>query len=474
MNLLHAIAPSLATRLLLGNLRRHVWGATPEAVEAVLDDVATMHPVATSLQPSATMADEWEAYKEVAKKGYRTKGRRAHVAMRGLMIAGGPAWLSLYFAMAEHIIAAIRAANVDPEIDDVVIDVDSPGGSVLGVEAIRETIKGSKKPVTAHVLSMCASAAYYAVTPAARIVARPGAVVGSLGVFAVITDSSKQAESEGRKVHVIKAGDLKAIGTPGTPVTSEHLAYLRKRVDGFAADFKAAIMDGRGFDDAKAESLMTGADWGAREALELGLIDAIEDMDTKTPGAAAPATITRTAEGGDPLNDSARGEAVAAEETDMTMTKDEADALRAKAAAAEAEATRLAAENAVFAASAAQVEKNEKAAIVAAAEAEGRVVPAMREQIDAYAAIVKPDALRAFVAKLPVQTRTTTTGNGVDANTATAASTHAAPPANANEAALFNMLGVTSKDVETYGDVIACSFDGTMTKADGTVRKAVI
>lgn len=472
MSMLHAIAPSLATRLLLGSLRRHVWGATPEAVEAVLDDVATMHPVATSLQPSATIADEWDSFGEFAKKGYRTKGRRAHVAMRGLMISGGPAWLSLYFAMAEHIVAALRAANEDPEVDDLVIDVDSPGGSVLGVEAIRSTIKGSRKPVVAHVLSMCASAAYYAVSPASRIVARPGAIVGSLGVFAVITDSSKQAEGEGRKVHVIKAGELKAIGTPGAPVTPDHLAYLRKRVDGFAADFKAAIMDGRGFDDAKAEGLMTGADWDARDALALGLIDAIEDMDTKTASATTPANTTRVAaEGVSPI-DSARGEAVAAEETDMTMTKDEADALRAKAAAAEADNARLAAENAVFAASAAQVEKNEKTGIIEAAVSEGRVVPAMREQINAYADLVKPDALRAFVAKLPVQTRTAPTGNGVDPNTVVTGSASALA-ANANDAKLFSALGVSAKDVETYGDVVACGFDGTMTKADGSVRKAV-
>ena len=123
---------------------------------------------------------------------------------------------------------------------------------------------------------MCASAGLHVTSQASRIIARRGALIGSIGTYAILVDSSAYAEEQGIKVHVIKAGEHKGVGTWGAPITEAQLAEIQSRVDRAAATFVAAVASGRRMSVARVQALATGATWEADEAMSLGLIDEIE------------------------------------------------------------------------------------------------------------------------------------------------------------------------------------------------------
>jgi protease-4 len=101
----------------------------------------------------------------------------------------------------------IRAAASDPDIGAILLRIDSPGGTAAGTKELADEITAAKtkKPVWAYVEDMAASAAYWAASQASRIIANETALVGSIGTYGVVQDTSGMAAMEGVKVHVIRS-----------------------------------------------------------------------------------------------------------------------------------------------------------------------------------------------------------------------------------------------------------------------------
>jgi signal peptide peptidase SppA len=175
---------------------------------------------------------------------------------------------------------AIRAANADDGISEILLHIDSPGGHVSGTAELADAVAGSAKPVTAHVDDLGASAAYWIASQASGgIYANKMAEIGSIGTVAVVEDSSKAAEMAGVEVHVISTGAFKAVGTPGVEIEEEHLDYLRERVDAMNGHFQAAVSGGRSLVGPALEAVSDGRVWPAAKAQGLGLIDGVRSLD---------------------------------------------------------------------------------------------------------------------------------------------------------------------------------------------------
>lgn len=177
---------------------------------------------------------------------------------------------------------AIRGAVADDAVKSIMLHVDSPGGSVAGTDELARDIKRAdlSKPVHAHIDDLGASAAYWVASQARKVTAGPAAEVGSIGVYAVIEDTSAAAALEGVKVHVVSTGPMKGALEPGTTVTAEQLAYVQERVDDMNGHFQAAILRGRA--NMTGEQLAKASDgrvFGATEARKLGLIDRVQSFD---------------------------------------------------------------------------------------------------------------------------------------------------------------------------------------------------
>jgi signal peptide peptidase SppA len=171
---------------------------------------------------------------------------------------------------------AVRRAAADPQVRAIMLLIDSPGGSTAGISDLGEDVAAAaaRKPTAAYIEDLGASAAYWIASQAGRVTANAGALVGSIGVYAVIQDLSGMAEREGVKVHVVRAGAMKGAGTPGTEVTDEQLADVQRVVDQLNELFLATVARGRGVERAAVEAWADGRVHIAEEARKLGLLDA--------------------------------------------------------------------------------------------------------------------------------------------------------------------------------------------------------
>jgi signal peptide peptidase SppA len=201
------------------------------------------------------------------------------VTQRGNMIddISGPGSTS-----TQQFTSALRQVLADDTVGQILIDIDSPGGSVYGVaELASEIIKArAQKPVVAVANSLAASAAYWIGCSASEFYVTPGGEVGSIGVWQAHFDYSKALEEEGVKPTLISAGKFKVEGNPYVPLDPEAQAFMQSRVDDYYNVFVQAVAVGRGVsvDDVR-NGMGEGRVLGADAALAQRMVDGIASFD---------------------------------------------------------------------------------------------------------------------------------------------------------------------------------------------------
>lgn len=176
----------------------------------------------------------------------------------------------------------VRMAASDPNVSAILLAVDSPGGTVAGTFDLAADVRAArrKKPVWAFIDDLGASAAYWVASQADVVYANsPTALVGSIGTFHMVIDSSKAAKAEGIEVLVFKTGPLKCAGAMGAEVTDEQRADYQRRVDQAQVSFDAAVRAGRGMNQSQLAAVRTGGVFYAQEAISLKLIDGIQSLE---------------------------------------------------------------------------------------------------------------------------------------------------------------------------------------------------
>lgn len=189
-----------------------------------------------------------------------------------------------------------RAAMAHPDVSTIVLDVDSPGGTVsLVSELATEIREASGKRVIAVANDLMASAAYYIASAADEIVITPSGLVGSIGVMAAHTDFSQFDENKGVVTTLISAGEGKTDGNEFEPLSDRALADMRGRVEAFYTAFVNDVVAGRNQASEVADGRsrqgkqrITGSTvrdvWQARiltasEAVEVGMADRVASLD---------------------------------------------------------------------------------------------------------------------------------------------------------------------------------------------------
>lgn len=174
------------------------------------------------------------------------------------------------------------AAMANENIAGVVIDVDSPGGLIYGVDELSERIFKARgtKPVVAVANSMAASAAYWIASAAEKFVVMPHGDVGSIGVWAMHQDWSKYEEDLGIKTTLVSSGKFKVEGNPWSALDEEAKSEMQKRVDSLHEDFIGRVAENRG---VRASAVRSSYGQGrlvpAKEAVEAGMVDGIMSLD---------------------------------------------------------------------------------------------------------------------------------------------------------------------------------------------------
>jgi signal peptide peptidase SppA len=226
-----------------------------------------------------------------ARVGARDKGASSPVHAKGIAIIpirgviahrmGGMDDMS-GGTSAERISSMLKQVAADESVGTIVYDIDSPGGTVPGVQELASqmfALRGVKTQI-AQVNDLAASAAYWLASQADEIVSIPSGTAGSIGVFTVHQDLSKALEAEGVKIDVIKAGKYKVEGNPFEPLTDEARAFIQGRVDDAYSQFVKDVARGRGVNVSDVKGgYGEGRALSAKDALKAGLIDRIGTME---------------------------------------------------------------------------------------------------------------------------------------------------------------------------------------------------
>lgn len=169
----------------------------------------------------------------------------------------------------------LKRAEGDGSIKAVVVDINSPGGSVVASDEIARAIEEFEKPTVAWVGEMGASGAYYVASSCDYIVADRASIVGSIGVISIFPEYSRLMEKIGVNVTVVKGGEFKDFSTGFRPLTDEEKAMMEDIVGDIYDQFLTIVADNRNLSKSYVESVADGKVYTGKKAKELGLVDEV-------------------------------------------------------------------------------------------------------------------------------------------------------------------------------------------------------
>lgn len=263
------------------------WALDPAIhaqMEAILERWATGARLsATDIQAAIGNAPQ-VATDRRAQAGAAGGGAVAVIPVYGVLTHRAHALqASTTMTSTEVLASSLRAAANNPEISAIVLDIDSPGGSVFGVQEVGDVIHGLRgtKPIIAVANAQAASGAYWIASQADELVVTPSGAVGSIGAFMKHTDASEKNARDGIKNTYVYAGKFKVEGNPDGPLEGEGLAHAQGMVDSFYTAFVRAVSKGRGV----SVDTVRGPDFGegrmvlARNAVAQGMANRIATLD---------------------------------------------------------------------------------------------------------------------------------------------------------------------------------------------------
>jgi len=184
---------------------------------------------------------------------------------------------------AEQWVRRIKAMSEAKGVKAIILDINSPGGSVGAVQEIYSQIlrirKEKKIPFVAVFGDIAASGGYYIASACDKIVSHPGTLTGSIGVIFSVSNLEGLFGKVGYKMEAIKSGRFKDIGSPARTMTKEERELLQAMIDDAYGQFLKAVADGRGMPAEQVRPLADGRIYTGRQALEAKLVDAIGDND---------------------------------------------------------------------------------------------------------------------------------------------------------------------------------------------------
>jgi len=182
---------------------------------------------------------------------------------------------------AKTVVEEIKGYVKDSSVRAIVLRVDSPGGGVVPSQEIYNEVKKARavKKVVVSMGSVAASGGYYISAPADRIVANPGTITGSIGVIMVVPNLKGLLEKVGIKTEVVKSGKNKDLASVFRGIWDEERQIIQGVMDDVHEQFIAAVAEGRKMEIDKTRKISDGRIFSGRQAIGVGLVDEIGDLD---------------------------------------------------------------------------------------------------------------------------------------------------------------------------------------------------
>jgi protease-4 len=194
---------------------------------------------------------------------------------------------------AETLIEALRTARRRSAIKAIVLRVDSPGGSAQASDDIWREVERCRavKPVIVSMADAAASGGYYVAVAADSIVAMPGTLTGSIGIYGGKFNILGTFEKLGLSVETVSRGAHAEMFSPYRDFTPEEAARFQQNLEEFYRGFVARVARGRRLPEAEVDSLGAGRVWTGVAARRLGLVDRLGGIATALEMARAAAGL---------------------------------------------------------------------------------------------------------------------------------------------------------------------------------------
>lgn len=196
------------------------------------------------------------------------------IPVRGyITLYGVSGFLAGDVVSAEAVTQQIEAANRDASIRAIILEINSPGGTVVASEEISKAIEASEKPVVAWIREVGASGGYFIASSSDVIVADPASFTGSIGVIASYLQFSDLMEKYGVTYERLVSGEYKDIGSPFKELTPNEREVMQGRINTVNDMFIRHVSRTRDLPIEQVEAVATGEPMLGIEAYEIGLVD---------------------------------------------------------------------------------------------------------------------------------------------------------------------------------------------------------
>lgn len=228
-------------------------------------------------------AGEVPERKAAAPVSAKSSGNIAILPMHGMIEQRGSIFMDWFGGTSTDEFGALYdAALADPKIKGIIVDIDSPGGTVPGVMELSDKIYNSRgtKPVVGIANSLAASAAYWIGSAFDQLYVTPGGDVGSVGVYSMHMDFSEALKADGVQPTIFQVPAYKAEFSPYAPLSDAAKQNEQMQIERVYNDFVTAVARNRGTTATKVR-----ADFGqgrvvdAKSAVAAGMADRVATME---------------------------------------------------------------------------------------------------------------------------------------------------------------------------------------------------
>src|SRR5687767_1691054 len=268
---------------------------TPEAAQqaGLVDELAYLDQLddrvaALKVNDDPRERVEEQDYRRVSSRslGMRTVSRIAVLYASGVIVSGRSTQDTVNGAVvgSDTMVEQLERIRDDDSIKAIVLRVDSPGGSSVASDVIWRELsitrdENPSRPLIASMSDLAASGGYYISMPAQVIVAQPGTLTGSIGIFGGKVAVGDTLEKLGISTETVQSGRNATLSSPFEPFTPEQRAKLQAYMESFYDGFVRKAAESRHSTPEQIHAVAQGRVWTGRQAQERGLVDELGGLD---------------------------------------------------------------------------------------------------------------------------------------------------------------------------------------------------
>lgn len=180
---------------------------------------------------------------------------------------------------ADEIVKQIEIANSNKHVAAIILELNTPGGTVVASEDIAKAVEKSEKPVVAWMREIATSGGYWIAASTDEIIADPASITGSIGVTGSYLSFEGLFNEYGVKYERLVSGPYKDTGTPFRNLTAQEQSLMQGKINYINELFIDHVSQSRGMDREDVKRVATGEIFLGSEALNLGLVDKLGSKD---------------------------------------------------------------------------------------------------------------------------------------------------------------------------------------------------